>query len=42
MNEAVTDNLVNKVFSNDSDIELLKLSTPLMRLWNNYKEFKSK
>ncbi|WP_026881514.1 NAD(P)-binding protein [Clostridium akagii] len=42
LDNKITDNLVNKVFSNDSGIELLKLSTPLMRLWNNYKEFKSK
>lgn len=42
LDNKITDKLIDKVFSNDSDIQLLKLSTPIMRLWNNYKEFKSK
>ncbi|GAA0180908.1 NAD(P)/FAD-dependent oxidoreductase [Clostridium sediminicola] len=33
--------LFDKVCSSNSSIELLQLLTPLMRLWNNYKEFKS-
>lgn len=34
---SVFDNLCSSKF----DINMLKLSTPIMRLWNNYKEFKN-
>ena len=34
LDNKITDKLVDKVCSNDSDIDVLQLSTPLMRLWN--------
>ncbi|MGH4137594.1 NAD(P)-binding protein [Clostridium sp.] len=40
-NKKLLDKFIDKICSNDSSIELLKFSTPLMRLWNNYKEFKN-
>ena len=41
LDNKVIDKLIDKVCSSNSSIDLLKLSTPIMRLWNNYKEFKS-
>ena len=36
LDNKIIDKLVDKVCSNNSSIDLLKLSTPIMRLWNNY------
>lgn len=41
LDKKIIGDFIDKVCSSNSGIELLKLSTPLMRLWNNYKEFKS-
>ena len=41
LNNKIMDKLVDKLCSSTNSIELLKLSTPFMRLWNNYKEFKN-
>jgi len=40
LDNKIMDKLVGAVCSSDSSIDILKLSTPIMRLWNNYKEFK--
>jgi len=41
LDNKIIDKLVDIVCSNDSSIDLLQLSTPLMKLWNNYIEFKN-
>ncbi|MCB2362094.1 NAD(P)-binding protein [Clostridium estertheticum] len=40
LDNKIIDNLVDIACSRNSSVDLLKLSTPMMRLWNNYKEFK--
>lgn len=41
LDSKITDKLVDKACNSNSSINLLKLSTPIMRMWNNYKELKS-
>lgn len=41
LDNKIINKLVDKACSNDSSIDLLKLSTPLMRILNNYKDFKN-
>lgn len=41
LDKKVIDRLVAKACSSNSSIDLLQLSTPIMKLWNNYKGFKS-
>ncbi|MBK1813847.1 NAD(P)/FAD-dependent oxidoreductase [Clostridium sp. YIM B02505] len=38
LDSKILDSLIDKICSTDGGIDLLKISTPLMRLWNNYKE----
>ncbi|MPQ34189.1 NAD(P)/FAD-dependent oxidoreductase [Clostridium estertheticum] len=40
LDNKIIDNLVDIACNRNSSVDLLKLSTPMMRLWNNYKEFK--
>lgn len=41
LDNKIIDKLAAKACNVESGIELLKLSTPVMRLWNNYKKLKS-
>ncbi len=41
LDNKITDQLVDKACSSNSSIDLLQMVTPIMRLWNNYKKFKS-
>ncbi|GCD12396.1 NAD(P)-binding protein [Clostridium tagluense] len=38
LDKKVIDKLIDKICSNNSSLDLLKLTTPIMRLWNDYKE----
>ena len=41
LDNKVMDKLIDKVCSDNINFDILKLSTPAMRLWNSYKESKS-
>lgn len=38
LDKKVIDKLIDKICSNNSSLDILKLTTPIMRLWNDYKE----
>lgn len=39
LDNKMLDYIIDKVCDNENSIDLMKLSTPVMRLWNSYKEF---
>lgn len=41
LDKKIITKLIDKACSNNSSFDLLELSTPIMKLWNNYKGFKS-
>ncbi|EPY6467933.1 NAD(P)/FAD-dependent oxidoreductase [Clostridium sporogenes] len=41
LDNKIIDTVFDKLCGNKSNVDILKLSTPIMRLWNNYKEFKN-
>ncbi len=41
LDNKIINKLIDNVCSSNSSIDILQLGTPFMRLWNNYRKFKS-